>query len=1046
MIAINEECPSKETLRRFASGQLEAEEFESALRHVDDCPSCQLAIDEVAAQDVESVGAGSASASFELQPDSHCLSAMRHLAGRSSPAKPVGRDDTDEVPTQLGPYRLIEVLGQGGMGLVFLAEHQRLRRRCAVKVLSKQKCDDPAWLERFDREMTSVASLIHPNIVQASDAGTSQGWHYLVMEYLEGLDLGRVASRLGRVPIAESCEIVRQAATALSHVHSSGLIHRDIKPSNLMLCRDGNVKLLDLGLVLPGDDPLVVDERLTTVGHLMGTMSYMSPEQLIDSRDVNEATDVYALGATLFRLLSGRVPHRREGGLGAHVLAMTGAPAPRLDDVCGPENQPLADLVAKMLAKQPSERPTANEVCGEIAKFSENANLKRLIKHAERTPERVSDTTRSPLPAISAMTIQSPPPPTRRPLPWLIAGTIAIATIVLSIVLTLKTETGELVIASDVDNIAVSVRQGDEVVKRLRLKRDSDNRITLEKGSYIVEIEGNVENVELNKDRVTIGGGVEAALRVFDQRAPATAALFQGKPYAYWMDVLQRETDISSLVQSMRAVELLSRGTSSRREAAEATIRLARQYGKNSVSADDPTGEFLQAIEELYFFYMPDPGFEVLIAELAQNNRRSEIVSLHILELYIAGTMPPQVRGDQPETSALLLSHMANGPPEQKQAFDSLVNSLRQVVEGPKRPAQATANRSLMRLALAFDDSKQIPDWLKARVVSTINADQSDVCRLVEEADGDPYEAVARMNHVGRLPNWTRNGELFPLAWELHREGSLKLSPAYAAVMFGKQYAFDRDWKNAAVLLQQVIREFEQAEVLFMPFARDILTRYRRSGAEIHPILAEAMKLEPGLVDYIQTLLEVLASDEDSIELTQPVVLSFREFLLSQSDSLPQDQFLSRVEAAIETLEGKFQASLRKEPYDLMKGMEQAITDRRKIVDVLDWMTDEAINELAGYQLIELSLIEAGTEFAERPEEQFKDTDFDPEKFPLERGLEIGRFIKSHVKSPAGSEETAALQRGVIWMMPQITSAYDDVGTLDRRQTILAAGMLKDPR
>ncbi|MEM6473969.1 MAG: hypothetical protein AAF802_30740, partial [Planctomycetota bacterium] len=522
--------------------------------------------------------------------------------------------------------------------------------------------------------------------------------------------------------------------------------------------------------------------------------------------------------------------------------------------------------------------------------------------------------------------------------------------------------------------------------------------------------------------------------------------------YAYWMDVLQRETDISSLVQSMRAVELLSRGTSSRREAAEATIRLARQYGGDSIRGRNPSSEFMDNISELYYFYMPDPGIEVLTDELAWENRRSEIASLFLLDRYIAGVMPSEVRSDQPETSAVLLSRMANGPPEQKQAFDSLVNSLRQVVEGPKRPAQATANRSLMRLALAFDDSKQIPDWLKARVISTINGDQSDVRRLVEEAEGDPYEAANNMHQsmMGGVPDWTRKGELFPLVWELHREERLELSPEYAIIMLGKQYASGKTFEETTSLWKQVIAEFEDADALVMPFAREIVYHYSFPvdgfGNDGIQGLSRSLEQNPDMLVFVQTLIDLLASDEETIEVTQPVLMTFRNRLTAEGDPDLQDKLLSRVEAAIETLEGKFQASLRKEPYDLMKGMEEAITDRRKIVDVLGWMTDEAINELAGYQLIELSLIEAGTEFAERPEKQFKDTDFDPEKYPLERGLEIGRFIKSHVKSPAGSEETAALQRGVIWMMPQITSAYDDVGTLDRRQTILAAGMLKDPR
>ncbi len=153
------------------------------------------------------------------------------------------------------------------------------------------------------------------------------------MEFLDGLDVGKIASRQQRIAVPNACQIVGQAALGLAYVHACGLVHRDIKPSNIMVMRTGEVKLLDLGLVLAGDDPLAVHDRLTTAGHFLGTMPFMSPEQLLDSRNVDPASDVYSLGATLYRLVAGRVPHANRQGLASQVLAITQAPPKPLREV-----------------------------------------------------------------------------------------------------------------------------------------------------------------------------------------------------------------------------------------------------------------------------------------------------------------------------------------------------------------------------------------------------------------------------------------------------------------------------------------------------------------------------------------------------------------------------------------------------------------------------------------------------------------------------------------------------------------------------------------
>ena len=191
------------------------------------------------------------------------------------------------------------------MGTVFRAVHAKLKRNVALKILPSHRWHQLSAITRFEREMEAIGQLDHAHIVRANDAGEEQGLHYLVMDFIDGLDLSQLIKRLGIVPIAEACEIVRQAAIGLQYIHDHGLIHRDIKPSNLMLAApttsspqtSPNVRILDLGLALLGDEHLKDEEDLTSVGQLMGTLDYMSPEQGLDSHAVDCRTDYLWIGS-----------------------------------------------------------------------------------------------------------------------------------------------------------------------------------------------------------------------------------------------------------------------------------------------------------------------------------------------------------------------------------------------------------------------------------------------------------------------------------------------------------------------------------------------------------------------------------------------------------------------------------------------------------------------------------------------------------------------------------------------------------------------------
>jgi hypothetical protein len=260
----------------------------------------------------------------------------------------------------LGNYVLLDKLGQGGMGMVLKAEHRRMKRVVALKVLSPAVTKTKALLQRFQREVQAAARLSHPNIVAAFDADEAAGTHYLVMEFVDGRDLATVIRQSGPLPVEQGVHCVLQAARGLEFAHRHGVIHRDIKPANLLLDSQGTVKILDMGLArIEGDTGRQAE--LTNTGMVMGTVDYMAPEQALSTRNADGRSDIYSLGITLWALLAGR-PAYNGDSLMARMLAHREAPLPSLVAALN-ERSPgitipgLLDAVFhKMIAKHPAER------------------------------------------------------------------------------------------------------------------------------------------------------------------------------------------------------------------------------------------------------------------------------------------------------------------------------------------------------------------------------------------------------------------------------------------------------------------------------------------------------------------------------------------------------------------------------------------------------------------------------------------------------------------------------------------------------------------
>lgn len=254
-----------------------------------------------------------------------------------------------------GDYIVIDKLGQGGMGTVLLAKHRRMDRKVAIKVLPVTALESKDAVARFYQEVKVAARLNHPSVVHAYDAGEHRGFHYLVMEYVEGHDLSKVLSQLGIIPAPLALDYISQVASGLEYAHRKGVIHRDIKPSNLLLDYEGQVKILDMGLARIAD---TVDQQLstqlTTTGQMMGTVEYMSPEQAEDTRSADVRSDIYSLGCTMYRLMTGQSPFSRET-IVKTILAHRSAAIPTINTGCDNEIA-INQLFQKMVAKKPEQR------------------------------------------------------------------------------------------------------------------------------------------------------------------------------------------------------------------------------------------------------------------------------------------------------------------------------------------------------------------------------------------------------------------------------------------------------------------------------------------------------------------------------------------------------------------------------------------------------------------------------------------------------------------------------------------------------------------
>ena len=291
----------------------------------------------------------------------------------------------------IGKYRLLDCIGTGGMGAVFKALHRDLGRTVAIKIMSPGVVKNREAVARFRHEMQVVAALDDPHIVAAYDAGSDGGVHFLVMEYVEGRDLGELIKQPGRLPVEWATECIRQTAQGLQYAHDQGMVHRDIKPTNLLVARERDsdrplVKILDLGLArfvselapagLATGEQMGTDGSLTQVGQFLGTPDYISPEQANDTRTADIRSDIFSLGCTFYRILTGELPFSGETVL-EKLDARERSDARKIRTVRSDVPAELEAVIARMLARDPRDRyQTPREVAEALAPFALRSGTK----------------------------------------------------------------------------------------------------------------------------------------------------------------------------------------------------------------------------------------------------------------------------------------------------------------------------------------------------------------------------------------------------------------------------------------------------------------------------------------------------------------------------------------------------------------------------------------------------------------------------------------------------------------------------------------------
>lgn len=586
-------CPTSEQLKAYLSGKVDDDSAVTLAQHLLDCPACESTAVELEKEPDTLVELLQTESPLPGQPDDKPIAAIERESA--------GSFNTLQMPQVLGQYRLLSRLGTGGMGAVYLAHHKSLDKQVAIKLLPTLPAQNSDFLARFQREMRAAGKLDHPAIVRTTDAGEQQGIHFLVMDAIDGMDLGRLLRIEDKLSIADACEVVRQAAIGLAHAHEKGIVHRDVKPSNLMLDANGQVRILDFGLAQIGFWESGSAE-ITTVGQLMGTLDYMAPEQAERGGAVDYRADLYSLGATLFRLLTGRAPLAAAPNLTPLEklrLLATHRP-PKLLSLRPDAPEPLSQIVDAMLAREPSGRPASAIHAAELLEpFGAGSDLVRLLQRVRSKPvPEESSFVLNPLlhrdlaeprvpvvaPEVAANADVTPKTSESRSrwIPrwptWISLASCA-ALCFAGILFVLETSKGQLVIDSEAD-VSVKIVGVDNSGKRSdveQLKIVPGTKTTrLRSGKYEISIDAASDSFGLTNGNFTIQNGqtivatIKRTPSTYDVPAvanPAVAApedarltevVYDNEKLDTWLRRLKFERNPEEISQTLNAIERLA--------------------------------------------------------------------------------------------------------------------------------------------------------------------------------------------------------------------------------------------------------------------------------------------------------------------------------------------------------------------------------------------------------------------------------------------------------------------------------------------------------
>ncbi|TWT93965.1 serine/threonine-protein kinase [Stieleria varia] len=514
-----ERCPPREELADYAAGLVDSVDCESIDLHLETCVDCQSELSICSSNDdtlVSLLRQGVDEVEYGQEPQ---LRERLQVLERSSSQHFI----KPSRPSELGPYRFLKRLGRGGMGDVYLAEHLRLEMPVAIKLLSHRLASDSRATARFDREMKAVGKLSHPNIVRATDAGEYNGTPFLAMEFIDGSDVGQICREHGRLRICDACEIVRQAAVGIQHAHDHGLIHRDLKPSNLMLCKDGVVKVLDLGLARLKEHTA---NELTDELQILGTADYMAPEQANSDHksELDPRVDIYSLGCTLYTLLAGRAPFGDEDHstpLQKIIAHQQESPTP-IGEIRAGLPASLISVIERAMAKSRKDRcDSSADFANALNAFVSGSELAKLqqeaaVRHAVVDTCPDDSTTGLPADTMASSGIASEPESIRRSTAspnrvLLVALATLVIAVLASLTMTFQSKNGSLVVQIDGDNIA-AIPKGErlviedienEVIYYLSIVEDSVKQ-DFAPGTYQIRVENEASGLELSTQEFRI--------------------------------------------------------------------------------------------------------------------------------------------------------------------------------------------------------------------------------------------------------------------------------------------------------------------------------------------------------------------------------------------------------------------------------------------------------------------------------------------------------------------------------------------------------------